>query len=95
MKYETKIIKGKFTEVWEEMIQDDYELVYFSETHLISFWKRKIKQKVTREKPKIDDTILYHENRDSWKSWTDALKDKYKEFRHARYETHKDYVSPL
>ena len=44
MKYETKIIKGKFTEVWEEMIQDDYELVYFSETHLISFWKKEVKR---------------------------------------------------
>lgn len=95
MKYETKIIKGRFTEVWEEMIQDDYELVYFSETHLVSFWKRKIKQKVTREKPKIDDTILYEENRELWKAWRDSTKDKYKEFRNARYESHKDYVSPL
>ena len=53
------------------------------------------KKKVVKTKPLIDDTILYHENRDSWKSWTDTLKDKYKEFRNARYETHKDYVSPL
>lgn len=49
MKYETKTIKWKFTEVWEEMIQDDYELVYFSETHLISFWKREIKRTVKQK----------------------------------------------
>lgn len=95
MKYETKIQKWKFTDIWEEMVQSDYELVYFSEIHLVSFWKRKIKQKVVKTKPLIDDTILYQEHRDSWKAWGELLKAKYKEFRHARYETHKDYVSPL
>ena len=64
MKYETKIIKGKFTEVWEEMIQDDYELVYFSETHLISFWKKEIKRTVKpiawKESPEYLEFIKFY-----------------------------------
>lgn len=49
MKYETKIKKWKFTEIWEEMIQADYELVYFSETHLVSFWKKEIKRTIKQK----------------------------------------------
>lgn len=97
MKYETKIIKGsKLSEVYTEMIENDWQLDYYDKEEVISLWKREIKQKRTpKEKPKIDDTILYQENRDLWKSWNEELKEKYKEFRFARYETHKDYVSPL
>ena len=78
------IIRTKAHNEWYRWTNDIMGYMIFEE-----------KKKVVKTKPLIDDTILYHENRDCWKSWNEELKDKYKEFRHARYETHKDYVSPL
>jgi len=52
------------------------------------------KKRAKTEKPNIDDTILYEENRNLWKSWQTDLKEKYREFRYARFQKWKDYVSP-
>jgi hypothetical protein len=57
---------------------------------------REEKKKTTRnKKPRIEETILYKDNKDLWKRWSEQLKESYKEFRTARWQTHKDYVSPL
>lgn len=91
MKYQTQIKQGKFTEYWEDMVQDNWELVYFSEQHLTSFWKKKITAKKTTKN--LEDTILYKENLELYKKWTPKLREAYKTFRQERYAQHKDFVS--
>lgn len=94
MKYETKIESKPLSKIYEKLINEDWELDYYDKEESLSLWKRKIKRtKVT--KPPIEDTIMYMENKDFWKRWSDKLKESYKEFRTARWQTHKDYVSPL
>ena len=91
MLYEKKIKQWKFTEIWEEMIEDNWNLVYFSEEHLVSFWKKKITKKKTTKN--LADTILYKENLELYKKWTPKLREAYKTFREERYSQHKDFVS--
>ena len=65
MRYEKTKIKWRFTEIWEDMVEQDWELVYFSEQYLLSFWKRKIKTPVYKWKRieyKVWDTITIYEN---------------------------------
>lgn len=82
MKYETKIKKWKFTEIWEEMVQSDYELVYFSETHLVSFWKKEIKRTVKQKdcihtKEFTEFIEYYKQNISTNWAYADTLARKY------------------
>ena len=44
MKYETKVENRPLSKIYNEMVNNDWELDYYDKEEVLSLWKRKIKK---------------------------------------------------
>jgi len=93
LKYKTPETLEAYEKILTEAWKKDWR--YIGEKFDMMWFERQVKKTVSNKRPPIEDTILHEDNKQLWNRWSESLKESYKEFRLARYETHKDYVSPL
>lgn len=89
---ENKITKEPLSQIIEEMSKEDWFLWFYDKETNYWVWQRK-KLKTPKKNPVFEETILYPENKELWKKYSDKLKNAYTTFREDRYTQHKDYVS--